>query len=188
MLRVEWTLDKPEVRALVLACCRHLREQAKLVKNPCIVLDIDDTVLLCRTTRIVRNEPLFLIYKYALSRGVKVFFVTARRASFPTRLWTMQQLALLGYGEYHGLNLMPRAFVAQGTASRYKWLARSELVRRGHTVLLNVGDQWSDLLVLPVPGRAPRECASPHQHYGIVSEGEPATLLVKLPNHRYVVP
>ena len=188
MISVKWTLHKPEVRELVLACCRHLREQAKLVKNPCIVMDIDDTALICRTTRIIRNEPLYIIYKYALKHDIKVFFVTARRASFPTQLWTMQQLALLGYDQYHGITLMPRRFVVQRTASRYKWQVRSELVRRGHTVLINVGDQWSDLLVLPVPGSTPRECASPHQHYGLVAESHPATLMVKLPNHKYVVP
>ena len=188
MLRVDWALGKAETRQVILACCRHLRHYAKKTKNPCVVMDIDDTVLVSRKNRIHRSDPLFYIYKYALSQGVKVFFVTARRASFPTQLWTRQQLALLGYDEYHGLTLMPRSFVAQRTASRYKWLARAQLARSGHTVLLNIGDQWSDLLVLPVPGSAPRECASPHQHYGLVSDRDPATLMVKLPNHRYVVP
>ena len=189
MLQLEWSLPKEEAKRMVLAVCRHLRQHCRR-PHPCIVLDIDDTVLACRNHRVHRNEPLYFIYRYALKHGIKVFFVTARRHSFAAQLWTRQQLSLLGYDEYHGLSLMPRKFVAQRTAAHYKNLVRSTLVRQGHTLLLNAGDQWSDLMVLRKPGSAPRECPSPHRHYGIVSAGPgaAATLLVKLPNTRYVVP
>jgi hypothetical protein len=185
-MELAWSLDK--VCEVVRTVCRHLQKHASVVDRPCIVMDIDETALLSNKHRVLRNEPLYFIYRWARQRGIKVFFVTARRQSFASHLWTMQQLALLGYDHYDGLWLMPRVFVKERTAARYKGLVRAQLQRQGHTLLLNVGDQWSDLMVLRVPGSSPTECPDPQRHYGIVSPTHPETLLVKLPNHRYVVP
>ena len=100
-------------------------------------------------------------------------------------MWTMQQLSMLQYGTFSGLYLMPRHYLLDGTASRYKSLARQEIAQK-YNIIMNIGDQWSDLQVSYCGNLIPG-CDNPKHYYGLEEPGNTTMLLhIKLP-HKYVV-
>ncbi len=160
----QWTRDTvPQLRkarAALLDGLQHLRKGRK----PAIVLDIDDTSLSqyrCRKpgdlpfddgargvacvqsaalTPIVETRAL---YRLALRKGVKVFFITGRvRAMRPA---TVKNLREAGYTRWQRLILRPAADLAAPSVVPFKSGERRKLVRAGYQILVNVGDQRSDL-------------------------------------------
>lgn len=131
-------------------------------RRPAIVLDIDDTAL--STFAVQRrlgfgwvpslwdewvasgvapaHPGVLALYRYALERGVAVFFVTGRREHL--REPTVRQLRAAGYGRWVQLYLKPDDY-DQDSVVPYKSGARREIEEQGFDILLNVGDQWSDL-------------------------------------------
>lgn len=181
MPRILWSSAESDSQQVVKRACAHLQAAPASGKRA-IIFDIDDTLLLSRNCRVHRNEKVYAIYRYALAHGFRVFFITARRLNLTTTLWTLQQLFVLGYAQYHGLYLMPRDKQRFRTAALFKASTRAR-IRRTHQIVLNVGDQWSDLFVFKIPGSTPRECDDARAYYAICHEGGVA---LKLPN-RYVV-
>jgi acid phosphatase len=94
--------------------------------------------------------------------GVAVFFITGR--DYPLRTATEKNLREAGYSNWVGLTLRSKDEVHEATIP-YKSAARERIVQAGYTILLNVGDQWSDLK------------GSPQAEYN-----------VKLPNPFYYIP
>lgn len=82
------------------------------------------------------------IYNVARKLGVSVFFITGRHDD--EREATERNLRAQGFDNWQQLTL--RA-VAGGPATtmEYKSAARAAIVAQGYTLVLNVGDQWSDL-------------------------------------------
>ncbi len=85
------------------------------------------------TVRIVRE---------AQQLGVSVVFLTGRSES--QRAATEQNLRAAGYARWDRLILRSPA-QAHLTALAYKSAERAKLVADGYQIILNVGDQWSDL-------------------------------------------
>jgi hypothetical protein len=150
-------------------------------RRPALVLDIDDTAL--STYALQRrlffgfmeeewdrwmadqsppaNHGVLELYQYALRRGVAVFFVTGRREF--ARKATERQLRTAGYEKWDGLELKPTDYKEQSVVP-YKAGARARIEAQGYDILVNVGDQWSDL------------------------DGGHAVATFKLPNPIYVIP
>lgn len=142
-------------------------------KRPAIVFDIDDTALStyeCQrragefggtellgcvvgagveTTTgagqgLPRIEPVFELFKKAEKLDVRIFFITGRPDS--ARAISIQNLSARGYGTDYELTTFPGA-LPETSASLipYKSGARQAIEKRGFEILLNVGDQLSDL-------------------------------------------
>jgi acid phosphatase len=102
------------------------------------------------------------LYKQAVASGVTVFFITGRPE--PMRDVTAANLRDQGMDEWKGLVLRAKQ-EEQETAVVYKSSERRKIVEQGYTIIMSVGDQWSDL------------------------DGEPrAEISVKLPNPFYFIP
>jgi len=149
--------------------------------KPAIVFDIDETVLsnwqfissndyglpakewqaFQEKAINARIQPTYLLYREALKNDVAVFLITGRRT--PERAATTQNLRRAGFDAYDGLFLRP---VSDDRPSviPYKSGTRRSIEEDGYTIVLNIGDQWSDL------------------------EGGSAVKTFKLPNPFYFIP
>ncbi len=74
--------------------------------------------------------------------GIAVFFITGRPER--ERAITEQNLNAQGFGGWQQLSLRSAAMEGK-TAEEYKSSVRGEIVAQGYKIVLNVGDQWSDL-------------------------------------------
>lgn len=89
----------------------------------------------------------FRIFKEAQRLGVSVFFLTGRPES--QRAVTEQNLRAQGFDNWQELILRPPD-QANATALDYKSAARARIAAEGYKIILNVGDQWSDLRGKPM--------------------------------------
>ncbi len=89
------------------------------------------------------------LYREAKRLGVSVFFLTGRSES--QRRATERNLEGQGYTGWSGLILRSKDEAAL-TAQAFKSARRVALESKGYELVLNVGDQWSDL-----KGKAPAE-------------------------------
>lgn len=102
------------------------------------------------------------LYKQAVASGVTVFFITGRPEAM--RDVTAANLRNQGMTEWKKLALRSKDEQNE-TAVDYKSNERRKIVAAGYTIIMSVGDQWSDL------------------------QGEPhAEISVKLPNPFYFIP
>jgi acid phosphatase len=134
----------------------HLRAMEKGEK-PAIVLDIDETALsswkemsdcgFCAYSLQKVNDhepaivPVLELYRYALSKGVAVFFLTGRKET--QRNVTAQNLKEAGFDSWAELILRPND--DKRPAREYKPEKRKQIEEKGYRIVLNVGDQASDL-------------------------------------------
>lgn len=82
------------------------------------------------------------VYKEAERLGVSVFFITGRHED--EREATVRNLRAQGFENWQKLVLRQVSGGPEST-SGYKSAARAEIVAEGYKLVLNVGDQWSDL-------------------------------------------
>jgi predicted secreted acid phosphatase len=146
---------------------RFLKESfasAKPGEKLAIVLDIDETALSnwavelhddfgyipadsnsCITFRCGKAIPSTLrIFREAEKGKVAVFFITGRPEG--QRADTAANLKAEGYDSWEGLFLRPEDHPKDQTVSQYKSGDRAEIVAKGYRIILNVGDQMSDLV------------------------------------------
>ena len=160
-----------DVARVVTAAGAWLEKRAKTATKPAIVLDIDETSLsnwpemrANGWARIVNGPcdlqkgpcghrawqamaqakaiaPTLALAQRARQLGVAVFFITGR----PARLLeaTERNLREQGY-EWTGILLEPDG-ASFPSATDFKAPERRKLVEQGYTILLNLGDQESDL-------------------------------------------
>jgi len=140
----------------------RLDELIPSARRPALVLDVDDTAL--STYALQRrllfgfvesewerwmedqsppaNRGVLKLFNHARSRGVAIFFVTGRREH--SREATERQLRSAGYSGWTGVVLKPEAF-ENPSVVMFKSAARAQIEAKGYEILVNVGDQWSDL-------------------------------------------
>jgi hypothetical protein len=82
------------------------------------------------------------LYNEALADKVSVFFITGRAYTMYDA--TTNDLHLAGYDHWSGLVLRGEDQLTTDTTF-YKSIARARIVASGYRIILNVGDQWSDL-------------------------------------------
>jgi hypothetical protein len=141
-----------------------------------IVLDIDETSLSNYSGLVATNfssagtaipaaagtgtaiAPTLALYKDARARGVAVFFVTGRPSLIDAA--TQSNLRSAGYAlGWDGLQYKP---TDQGTEA-FKAAARAAIEAKGYDIVLNMGDQESDL----DGGHADRAFKLPNPYYFI---------------------
>ena len=84
--------------------------------------------------------PTLALYRAARREGVAVFFITGRPEGF--RAPTARNLRRAGFRRWTGLTLQPAGVTS---TAAYKRDARARIERRGFRILVNIGDQDSDL-------------------------------------------
>jgi HAD superfamily, subfamily IIIB (Acid phosphatase) len=118
------------------------------------------------------------LFRHARAAGVAVFFLTGRTGrgtAVDQTDATARNLAAAGYKDWQGLIMKDAPYVKLDTTT-FKSGARARLIAQGYKIILNVGDQWSDLKDPPPDaGAAPLPSA----------RGE---ISVKLPNPFYYLP
>jgi len=82
------------------------------------------------------------IYNAAQRLGVRVFFLTGRPEA--QRASTETNLRLQGFSTWQHL-IMRKPDQGKLTALAYKSAERAKIAAAGYRIILNVGDQWSDL-------------------------------------------
>jgi acid phosphatase len=156
----------------------HRRDNEKLA----LVLDIDETTLSnweemsganfeydskafnawVESAQAPAIQGTLRIYIAAQRLGVRVFFLTGRPEA--QRASTESNLRLQGFSTWQQL-ILRKPEQAKMTALAYKSGERAKIAAAGYRIILNVGDQWSDL------------------------RGEPeAELSVKYPDPFYLIP
>jgi predicted secreted acid phosphatase len=85
--------------------------------------------------------PVLELFKFAKEKGVAVFFVTGRQEK--QRAATERNLTEVGYSDWDGLMMQPDG--NKEAASVFKPRNRQQIVAKGYTIVLNIGDQASDL-------------------------------------------
>ncbi|HAT1882860.1 TPA: HAD family acid phosphatase [Legionella pneumophila] len=134
-------------------------------KNPkklAIILDIDETSLSNYEKMVKRDftgskeqihkeilaanspaiQPMLTLYKNALKRGIKVFFVTGRQES--ERDATRTNLINAGYTKWSGLYLRPNSYSSPSIIP-FKSKTRQLIEKKGYTIIASIGDQCSDI-------------------------------------------
>lgn len=172
---------KREADAVTTRALRYLRGAVRRARDPrrlVVVFDIDDTALssydcmkagdftdsrrsLCVVTG--PHAPIagtLKLFRFAQARRVPVAFVTGRPEL--VRRVTVDQLARAGFRGRYDLRLRPDDDRRESVVP-FKSGARKALQRGGRKVVLNIGDQKSDL----AGGFARRTFKLPNPMYGL---------------------
>jgi acid phosphatase len=160
---------------------KRVRAMHQRAAKPAIVLDIDETSVsnyscLARTdfaNAIAANfaciaantepaiGPTLDLYRFARRKHVAVFFITGRPESIPqAREQTATNLRTAGYDKWKELILAPDLDV---DTIAYKSGQRARIEKQGWHIILNLGDQESDLK----GGHADRAFKLPNPFYFI---------------------
>ena len=130
--------------------------------RPAVVLDIDETCL--SNWRFLVHEqfatrsgpferwadlhsdevlrPTLQLFHEAKGAGIPVFFITGRPENLRTA--TVRQLHRAGFSGWSELYMRPRQYTLRSIIP-FKSGVRRTLEARGYQIVLNMGDQWSDL-------------------------------------------
>lgn len=100
------------------------------------------------------------LYNFAKENHVAIFFVTGRREF--RRTPTEKNLKDVGYAVWDALYLKPMDY-HEKTAAIYKTKVRADIESKGYDIVLNIGDQLSDL----EGGHADRTFKMPNPFYYI---------------------
>jgi acid phosphatase len=157
-----WYASGDYLTAVAQAQASAPRQIRSTGPQPTLVLDIDETSLsnweylneqefaLNQTTFekwSAKNNPPAIpatlkLFREARKAGVEVVFISGRRESM--RAMTIRQLQAAGYEGWSRLVLRPESD-NDPSVIPYKSSARKHLIKEGRTVVLNMGDQESDL-------------------------------------------
>ena len=153
-------LDRQADRAIAFLRIRAAYRQPQ--EKMAMVLDIDETTL-SNYQQLLKgdfgyNKDAFTawvlsaqapvipgtlrLYQEAQRLGMSVFFLTGRPEAQLAA--TEQNLRSQGFDNWQQLIMRPPA-QASATALAYKSAARATIQEQGYRIVLNVGDQWSDL-------------------------------------------
>jgi len=166
-----------------------------------IVYDIDETSL-SNYSRMLENDfggppsyvaetvkgdsavpilPTRALYRKAHAKGIAQFFITGRYENL--RETTIRNLKRLGYADWQGLYLEPTGSHYK-TAADFKAQIRKKLIEAGYDIVLNIGDQCSDLAdSKPLATPASKQIQLPAVCGGQVGAYEDHA--IKLPNPYY---
>jgi predicted secreted acid phosphatase len=162
-----------DVAAVLADARKFVMERAPAVQKPALVLDIDETSLF-NWTEMQANDygyipdgpcdklpagpcgvrvwelssraeviaPTLALFKAAKALGVSVFFITGRPDV--ERAATEANLRSAGYDGWTALVMRPPGLTLKSTAD-FKAPERGKIAAQGYTIIVNVGDQPSDL-------------------------------------------
>lgn len=161
-----------DLNKVTAAARAYVEQRAAQVAKPALVLDIDETSLSNLPLEMVDDfafiqgidcapemkrpcgfkswvalaeakaiDGTIALYQAAIQNHVAVFFITGRQED--ERAATEKNLKAAGYTSWEGLTLRP-ANDNRSTVD-YKSAAREKIAEEGYTIIVNAGDQQSDL-------------------------------------------
>ncbi|MER7763924.1 HAD family acid phosphatase [Streptomyces sp. NPDC097619] len=150
LLGIDYAAWKRDVAAVMAPARPYLEQrlaQSPAGEKPAIVLDIDNSSLETDfhwfwTFPTPAISEVLSLTRYAQSRGVAVFFVTARPGIIHSL--TEHNLKAVGY-PVSGLYVRDLPDLFQ-EVSAYKTAKRAEIEARGYTIVANIGNKQSDLV------------------------------------------
>jgi len=86
--------------------------------------------------------PALALYQEARRLGVTVFFITGRATNL--REVTVLNLKRAGFGQYGEVYFCPLNY-SDASVIPFKMASRRDIEAKGYKIILNIGDQWSDL-------------------------------------------
>jgi acid phosphatase len=87
-------------------------------------------------------KPVLEVYQAARAKGLEAFFITGRREAF--RADTEANLKEAGYEGWSELMMKPDAY-SERSVVPLKTRCREQIEAKGYRIILNIGDQDSDL-------------------------------------------
>jgi predicted secreted acid phosphatase len=87
-------------------------------------------------------QPTLALYQFAKANHIAVFFISGRREN--CKQATINNLNNVGYHDWDGLFLRPNTDHNHSVIP-FKTSVRSHLTQQGYVIMLNMGDQESDL-------------------------------------------
>ncbi|MGB2691231.1 MAG: HAD family acid phosphatase [Thermodesulfobacteriota bacterium] len=161
----EYDVDQEEVAQQAISyLANRINKNLKLPepKKLAIVFDIDETSLsnykillsldFAYHSHVLLTEleqaddpainPTLELYQFAKEKEVAIFFITGRPEKL--RLDTEENLKRVGYTEWNKLFLKPDDYKEKSVIP-YKSGARKSIEAQGYHIVVNIGDQWSDL-------------------------------------------
>jgi predicted secreted acid phosphatase len=93
------------------------------------------------TDRLQAIPPVLDLYNYTKSKGITPIFITGRYER--VRDLTVRNLETSGFKDWAELSMRPE--INTDSAHVFKAGVRAELERKGYKIVLNIGDQMSDL-------------------------------------------
>ena len=170
----------------------HADDSRTVGKNaPAVVFDADETLLLNHedddSGMFAPNGGVVALYNQARDLGIPAYVVTARRKSPWAASYLRRQLSRIGVDDVERVYMVNRAYDDDESASRFKMDARRRIRdHHGHRILLNVGDQVSDhLLVGPyatAETTAMEASLRPKRFYGLLPRDGVSLVSLKLPS------
>jgi len=151
-----------EVKSVVASAVDHLHSYHQKEGNFAVVLDIDETSL-SNWPELVKSDfcynkadwntwvkqaeapaikPTLRLFNKAKEQGVAVFFITGRKEN--QRQATKTNLLKVGYSGWEAL-IMKEVGESLSSAADFKSLARKRITQKGYHIIINMGDQKSDL-------------------------------------------
>lgn len=120
--------------------------------NDFVVFDIDATILRA-DSGVVTPEPTgMFIHEVADMNAIPIIYVTAREDTHVVRERTLADLAQVGIIAPLLVMYRPSHVRTWSEISQYKHDARQSFETRANAhCLMNVGDQWTDLMPLDMP-------------------------------------
>lgn len=174
----------------------YLAYKVPTVCGPTVVVDLDDSAFLGADPETQKANPLIrAIVKLAASRNCYVAFVTARPSTSDAKhedanmKMTIDQIKRLGYDSMYHRLLMSKADDENWQTHDYaleKKQHRDRLRSEGKTILINIGDQWTDHFASPDYDRLESDLVVRYERTKILIfendlEGPERSLCVKLP-------
>ncbi|MEU9284646.1 HAD family acid phosphatase [Streptomyces sp. NPDC048275] len=146
---VDYVTWQTDVKAVIAQATPYVEQRTANAAGQklAIVFDIDNTTLETDfhpwyALPTPALKPSLALAKYAKSRGVDIFFVTAR----PGIIYSLTEWNLTSVGyPVDGLYVrdLPDLF---GEVSAYKTAQRAEIESKGYTIIANVGNNDTDLV------------------------------------------
>ena len=116
------------------------------VKRPAAVFDVDATLLFNNphNDSVTANKPIVEFMHTLREKGVDVFIITARQKTNGAAVYLADQLERCGVHGYKKLYMNNKQFATEPDPSRFKIACRERIRDSGHTIVVNVGDKWTD--------------------------------------------
>jgi len=112
-------------------------------KTDIVFFDIDDTLLRSWAQIPTPVQPVLDFYKYLTSHGYNVAIITARPDFEENVKYTVNDLKNIGIeNDYKYLILRPQDIQ---DVKEFKKMARKEILDKGYTALMSIGDMYWDV-------------------------------------------
>ena len=136
----------PKKLAIVLDIDETSLSSYKDIKTFIKILDVGGIFLRQDMEEETENHsviiPILNLYRYAVKHNVAVFFITGRQEKY--RASTIQKLKRTGYTQWTHLHMKPDNYYLKSVVP-YKLAQRKTIEKKDYCIVLNVGDQYSDL-------------------------------------------